>query len=261
MRALSFLIVSLGVCAVVRARAATIKPADFPQVTRVEGKAPVNLGGTWLLYAQAQFAGGQSRALQPQIISSARGSDGTIGLKVLDVQLPKSIYEPYQAANRKSQAWEPTPKDVDLLRKEWAKLPPATEKDWRKSEMVYDRVDFTVASPDKYDQVFADQTGDIRQALEGSLFALMAIEKYRPQSIPKGENVAQVMERKSIYVVRKVSDSVIEGTQFTGYVAAGPGVPLPISLHGPFRLYRLAKGQGGAPSTAPKRPARRHGQQ
>ena len=78
---------------------------------------------------------------------------------------------------------------------------------------------------------------------------------------PPAEKVAQAMERKSIYVVRTANESLLEGKQFTGYMAAGPGVPIPISFNGPFRLYRLAKGAGAsaAPKSAPKgrRPAKR----
>ena len=79
------------------------------------------------------------------------------------------------------------------------------------------------------------------------------VEKYRPLPVPPGENVAQVMERKSVYVVQSVTDSMLEGKQFTGYVAAGPGVPIPITFVGPFRFYRLAKGNVGTP--APAKPA------
>ena len=45
---------------------------------------------------------------------------------------------------------------------------------------------------------------------------------------------------------------MIEGRQFTGYLAAGPGSPIPIALNGPFRMYRLAKGNVGAPPPAAK---------
>jgi len=81
------------------------------------------------------------------------------------------------------------------------------------------------------------------------------VERFRPLPMPPGENIAQVMERKSVYVVRSANDSVLEGKQFTGFVAAGPGVPIPITFVGPFSLYRLAKGNVGAapPATSPRR--------
>src|SRR5712691_10810786 len=119
-------------------------------------------------------------------------------------------------------------------------------------DVVYDRVEFTLASTDKYAEVFAGGAPGVDEALKGSLFALQVVERYRPQPMPPGEQIAQVMERKSIYVVRSSSDSMLEGKQFTGYVAAGPGVPIPIALNGPFKLYRLAKrgGTGRCPREA-----------
>ena len=235
---------------------ASAKPPDFEQTTHVAGKAPVSLGGAWFLYAQAEFPGGKSRALAPELLTVSRKSDHDVALHLLDVQLPKSIDGPYKAANRKPQAWQPSPEDLALLRKEWSKLPPATNKDLHASDVVYDRVEFTLASPDKYAEVFTAADAGVDEALKGSLFALQVVERYRPQPMPPGEQIAQVMERKSIYVVRSSSDSMLEGQQFTGYVAAGPGVPIPIALNGPFKLYRLAKG-GAAPAAPAAKPARR----
>ncbi len=255
MRAVSLLVASVVAYWLALGAAIAAKPPDFAQATRVAGKVPGSLGGAWFVYAQAQLPGGHSRALPPQLITAAAGGDG-VELKLLDVQLPKSLYEPFQKANHEPNAWEPSPQDIALLRKEWAKLPPATNKDWRKSEQEYDRIDFMVVSPEKYGETFADQPGDVRQTLDGSDFALVVVERYRPHPVPSGESVAQAMQRKSIYVIRKTSDAVLEGRQFTGYLAAGPGVPLPINVAGPFRLYRLAKGKTGPASPAKSKPRR-----
>jgi hypothetical protein len=238
------------------AGAATAKAPDFAETTRVEGKAPASFGGAWFLYAQAQFPGDKTRALPPQLFTVSPGRDGNLTLHVLDVQMPKAIDAPYKAGSRQPKAWEPSPADIALLRKEWSKLPPATNKDWRASEVVYDRVEFTVASPEKYAEVFTKGDPGIDEALAGSVFALQVVEKYRPQQTPAEERVAQAMQRTSIYVVRSATDSVLEGKQFTGYVAAGPGMALPLNVYGPFKLYRLAKGTA-APSPAPPAPGRR----
>jgi hypothetical protein len=226
---------------------------DFPQTTHVAGKVPMNLAGAWFLYAQAEFPGGKSRALQPELWTISQKSDHEVDFRLLDVELPKSIDEPYRAANRQTKAWEPSPADLTLLRKEWAKLPPATNKDVHKSDVAYGSIEVTVASPDKYAEVFQVGGTQIEEALKGSKFALQVLEKFRPLPVPPGENVAQVMERKSIYIVRNANDSMLEGKQFTGYVAAGPGTPIPISFVGPFRLYRLAKGNVGPAASAPSK--------
>ena len=148
--------------------AVAANPPDVAQATQVVGKLPVNLGGAWFLYAQAEFPGGKSRALAPELLTASQKSDGDVALRILDVQLPKSIYDPYLAANRQTKAWEPSPDDIALLRKDWSKLPPATNKDWRKSEVIYAKVDFTLVSPDKYTEAFQDQGAGITDALAGS---------------------------------------------------------------------------------------------
>jgi len=263
MRSMPFVILHLAAASSLLAGSTAAKSPDFTQATRVEGKVPVSLGGAWLLYALAEFPGGKTRALAPELLTVSQKGDRDVAVHLLDVQLPKSIDEPYKAANRQPKAWQPTPDDIALLRNQWSKLPPATNKDLHASDVVYDRVEFTLASPEKYAEVFsASADPGIEDALKGSLFAMQVVEKYRPQPMTPGENVAQVMERNSIYVVRSTSDSVLEGRQFTGYVAAGPGVPIPIALNGPFKLYRLTKGSPvakGATAPAPKKstPTRR----
>ena len=230
----------------------------FPQTTKVSGKIPANLAGAWFFYAQATFPGDKTRALQPEIWTiSQKGND--LAFRILDVELPKSIDEPYRAGNRQPKAWEPSPADIDLLRKEWSKLPPQTNKDVHRSDVAYGNIEVAIASPDKYGEAFQGGDANIEEALKKSAFAFQTTERYRPLPMPPGENIAQVMERRSFYVVQKVSDSMIEGRQFTGYIAAGPGSPIPIALNGPFRLYRLAKGNVGAPPPAKAAPKKGKG--
>src|SRR5205814_1582493 len=86
------------------------------QTTHVAGKAPVSLGGAWFLYAQAEFPGGKSRALAPELLTVSRKSDHDVALHLLDVHLPQSIDGPYKAPNRKPHAWQPSPRDPALGR-------------------------------------------------------------------------------------------------------------------------------------------------
>ncbi len=256
MRRLASVVVCLAAAWSFVAGAVAAKAPGFVQATQVQGKMPVSLGGAWFLYARAEFSGGKSRALPPQLFTASQ-KDGQVSLHLLDVQMPKSIDEPYKAGNRQPTAWEPTPADVAGLRKQWSKLPPATNKDFRAGDVSYDKVEFMLVSPDKYNEVFSGRDPGIEEALSGSVFALRVVEKYRPLPAPPGQNVAQVMERRTIYVVRSASDGVLEGKQFTGYVAAGPGLPIPISLTGPFKIFRLTSSPGpsreGARSSASER--------
>src|SRR5437016_13988223 len=101
---LSVRLATLALLAAVPALAAST--AAFPQTTKVEGKVPTNLGGAWFFYAVATFPGDKTRALQPEIWTvSQKGND--VAFHILDVDLPKSIDEPYRAGNRQPKAWEP----------------------------------------------------------------------------------------------------------------------------------------------------------
>jgi len=195
-------------------------------------------------------------------LSASQKSGGDVALQLLDVQLPKSIYDPYQAANREPKAWEPSPDDIALLRKQWSKLPPATNKDWRKSEVVYAKVDFTLVSPDKYAEAFQGQGAGIADALPEVCSPSRssndtARTRCRPERTSPGHGTEEHLrgaQRERI---------AARGKQFTGYMAAGPGVPIPISFNGPSgstgwrrapRLRRLRnrhREDGGPPGAEP----------
>src|SRR5262249_22275996 len=216
--------------------------AEFLQTTRVEGTPPGDLAGTWFVCAQAELPADKTGALPPELWTVSRPAAGQLVVRLLDVELPRSIDEQYRAGSRQPKAWMPSPADLELLRKEWSRLPRVTKRDVHRGDVDYEAVEVVVAAPQRYGDVFPKRDRAMEDALAGSLFALQVTEKFRPLPVPPGENIAQLQQRKSVYVVRSATDSVLEGKHFTGYVAAGPGMPIPITVAGPFRLYRLPKG-------------------
>ena len=52
----------------------TGNPPGIDQQTQVMGKLPANLGGAWFLYARAEFPGGKSRALAPELFRASQKS-------------------------------------------------------------------------------------------------------------------------------------------------------------------------------------------
>src|SRR5438093_1622863 len=54
------------------AGAVAANPPDITQATQVVGKLPVNLAGAWFLYAQAEFPGGKTRALAPELLNASQ---------------------------------------------------------------------------------------------------------------------------------------------------------------------------------------------
>src|SRR5438128_6817941 len=157
-----------------------------------------------------------------------------------DVRLPKQIDQAAKEADRKLTPWTPTDEDLGALRKQWATLPRATKKDVVAGDLVYGEVLFTLAAPERYEQVFPKRDEKLNGVLAETAFSLQIEERYRPLPQPPGSNIAQVGLRKTIYGVRNASDALVEGRQAVGFVAAGPGMPLPFNLGGPFKMYRLA---------------------
>ena len=250
-----FRAIALGVnllCGLPHAGAATLDHEE----TKVEGKLPVDLGGAWLLLIHMQLPGGKGWKTSLELVRAARSKEG-VQLHLLDVRMPKDIQEPLRAANDQFTPWEPSPKQLAALSREWASLPPATDKDVRRGDVAYAQVQFTLATPERYAEVFPRQDGVVKDVLAQSAFGMQIVESYRALPVPPGENISQVLQRKAIYGARGVSANLIEGKQVTGFLAAGYVGPIPIDVQGTFRMYRLAAAAGSrsAPSPTP-RPSR-----
>ena len=124
----------------------------------------------------------------------------------------------------------------------------------------------TGPSPERFEQVFPRQDEALKHVLADSAVSLQIVENYRPLPVPpqpSGVVITQVMERKSIYGVKKVSSAVLEGDHVTGFIAAGPGFPIPLNFRGTFRMYCLASCTRGtiAPTntTRPRPPVQGRG--
>ena len=227
----------------VRTTAGADKATVYTETTTVEGKVPFDLRGAWLLVAHAEVGEGKFKTF-PELLKVSTGKDGGLTMHLLDVRLPKEIAQAAKEADRKLTPWTPTDKDLGALRKQWATLPRATKKDVVAGDLVYGEVLFTLAAPDRYDQVFAKRDEKLNGVLAETAFSFQIEERYRAQPQPEGSNIAQVGLRRTIYGVRTTSDTLVEGRQTVGFVAAGPAVPIPFAFSGPFKMYRLASSDG-----------------
>jgi len=205
---------------------------------------PVRLGGAWFLYAQAEFPGGKTRALAPALLTASQKTTPTsrCGSSTCDAQIDRRALRGREQA---AQGVEPSREDIALLRQQCRnfflqRTGLAEERGAVRPGGIH------ACLAEKYAEVFAQQDPGITAALSGRLRHAGGREVPAAAG-PAGENVAQVMERKSMYVVHSATDSLLEGQQFTAYLAAGPGVPIPMTFMGPFKLYRLAKATGTPP--------------
>jgi hypothetical protein len=226
------------------------RASNINETTKVYGKIPVDLSGTWLLVGHTRMAEGKFRTY-PQLLRITRKGDADFTVNLLDVQLPKEMNKAVKAGNEKLTAWTPSPEEVERLAKEWSKLPPSTDKDKdvMAGDVAYAQMNYDIAAPDKFAEAFPKQDDPLKNLLADSGFTIYVVEGYRPLPVPEGKNVGQLIQRKTVYAVRKAGEKVLEGPQLTGFLAAGLTAPLPFSFGGNFSMYRLAgpSKNGGPP--------------
>jgi hypothetical protein len=106
--------------------------------------------------------------------------------------------------------------------------------------MIFQHIDFVLASPEMYARAFEKRNPELDQALEGSLFSLTVAERYLPHDLPPDSRVADLIGRTTIYAVKSVDDGLVKGNLRTGFIATGAGSPLAYNFGGSFAMYRVA---------------------
>lgn len=210
----------------------------------------------WFVVARATVTkDGKSKTLPQLIAVSQQGKDLTLHL--MDVRLPRGMVEAVRAANDKLEPWTPSDDDIALLRQQWSKLPPATDKDVKAGDLWYGKVEFELTVPERYAEAFPRQDAALKDVLAESRFALKVDEEYRPLPVPPGSNIGQLMLRKTIYGVRNVSEARLDGKLVTGFLGATAYSPIPYNFGGSFKMYRLASSAPAtkAPPAGSKAPA------
>jgi hypothetical protein len=252
---LSALALALASPALAAAGKSPAAATPFEEKTTVQGKVPIDLSGVWFVVAHARMAKDptvQKFRTFPQLIQVVRQKDGTPVMHLLDVRLPKQMAATIKAQNDKLEPWTPSAEDLKLIARELPKMKPVPdqEKDVVAGDVAIAQVVFTLATPDRYAEVFPRQDEAMATTLADTAFTLEVVENYRGLPLPPGSNVAPLMQRNSIYGVRNAADNVLEGRQVLGFIAAGIGQPIPIGTAGEFRMYRIARASGKAVAPA-----------
>jgi hypothetical protein len=221
----------------------TVEAGPFEESTAVQGTIEAKLlKGVWLLVANVEI----TRNKFKNYVQLLKITDGTSGLEVhlLDVRLPESIAKPLKKASQKTLTrWLPSKEMLELLARDWSKLPPAKTK--APDEFLYGRISYTLASSDRYGRAFPKRSEAIDKVLEGSKFGMLIVEDYRPRPRKPGARTSQATRRTSFYGVRSVDKGVLDkdllkGGTFTTFLAMGAAVPLVFQWPGVFTMYRLA---------------------
>jgi len=165
----------------------------------------------------------------PRAPDSVADLHDEITVHLLDVEIPKSIQDAIDKANKAEQIWDPSEKDLALLKSSWKTLKPRA-----KSE--YSRIQWKVVQ-DKYldsGMLQDDKTKNAKFVISGDA-SLIA-------------GPGQANRNIIIYGAEQVSERLIEGGHVRAIMTASP-FPLPIDMKGSFKMYRL--------TNPPKPPAKK----
>ena len=152
-----------------------------------------------------------------------------IAMHLLDVEIPKSIQETIDKANKAEQIWNPAEKDLALLKSSWKTLKPRAKGE-------YSKIQWKVIQ-DKYlesGMLQDDKTKNAKFVISGDA-ALIA-------------GPGQANRNIIIYGAEEVSERLIEGGHVRAIMTASPFL-IPIDMKGSFKMYRL--------TNPPKPPAKK----
>jgi len=178
---------------------------------------------------------GGSRVIVPQIprppgYDPAIHAGDKVTINLLDVNMPKSVDEPFLAAQKAEVAYEPSDKDLAVLRSSWQTLK-------RKKDTEYSRIEWKVVSPKFYDQGLK-----IDPKLQDTKFTITGTQSMVPRPSQPNRNIV-------VYGIRDDTDGVLSGTHSRAIMATAP-FPIPIEMSGKVKMIKIAdlpERQGGAP--------------
>lgn len=142
-----------------------------------------------------------------------------VAVTLQDVVMPKEIQDSIDAANKAEKVWEPSEKDLGILKAQWKTLKPPARTE-------YSKIDWKVLQ-DKYLE------GGMQQD-EKTKHAKFVISGDATLISSPGQANRNII----IYGAEKISDNVIEGGHVRAIMTAAP-FPIPIDMKGVFKMIRL----------------------
>ena len=165
----------------------------------------------------------------PKQPDSVVDTQDEVSVELLDVDLPKALQTEIDTANKAEKVWEPSDKDLALLKSSWKTLKP-------REKTEYSRIQWKVLQ-DKYlegGMLQDEQTKDAKFVISGDAQLITS----------PGQANRSIL----VYGAKKIGDGVIEGGHVRAIMTAAP-FPIPIDMKGVFKMYRLTD----APKAAAKK--------
>jgi hypothetical protein len=215
--------------------AAAEEPAAPPppptQETKVLGTLPADLEGRWLLMSWLDLPQDRTQTTAA-IFEVARDGDRLVVQKRY-VTFPATQQAEIDASNHEGKThWEPSADDLKQIAAGWESLPPF--------DPYLTSVTTELIGADAFDDTIKSD-----ERSKGAKWLLRTVENFR--AAPEIHSIRQV----SAY---PVTDSRGDGyvANFTALHLAAAPLPIPITIHGTARFYRLATtGTAGTAGAAP----------
>ncbi len=148
------------------------------------------------------------------------GTGDDVDIFLLDVAFPKAMQAEIDKAQQAEKPWAPTAKELAQLKGGWSTLKPSGRDEISK-------IEWKVIAHDKFDENFQEDptTKDAKFAISGN-------EEMLPKpNVPKTNII--------IYGADEIKGNLITGKHTRAMMASAP-FPLPIEMHGSFRMYKVA---------------------
>ncbi len=155
----------------------------------------------------------------PKAPESVADQHDEVAVHLIDVDLPKSIQDVIDEANKVYKPWEPTDKDLATLKSTWKTLK-------RREKTEYSRIQWKVLENKYLDggMLQDDRTKDAKFVISGDAQLI--------------SSPGQANRNIIIYGANKTTDKTIEGGHVRAIMTAAP-FPIPIDMKGTFKMYRL----------------------
>jgi hypothetical protein len=196
----------------------TAPPAQEPpavQETTVDGTPP-DLAGRWLVVTALELPEGQHNTLPA--LWEISSHDGKPTLTQRFVALPPTQAAAVEQRGAEGQAWSPTPDDLTAIRSAWDNLQP--------QDAHVKSVRHNIAGKDGFDQTLTNEA-----RTRDAIWVIRQRHDMYPSAAP-------VVRHAFVFAALAASDGGYTGN-FDGATVAAAPFPIPISVKGSFRLYRL----------------------
>ena len=157
----------------------------------------------------------------PKAPDSVVDTQDEVSVEMLDVDLPKPIQEEIDKTNKEEKPWQPSDKDLALLKSSWKTLKP-------RAKTEYSRIQWKVLQ-DKYlegGMLQDEQTKDAKFVISGDASLI--------------SSPGQANRSILVYGAKNVGNGVIDGGHVRAIMTAAP-FPIPIDMKGTFKMYRLTE--------------------